>query len=263
MSGAGQVTRTIGVGELRARARLRMIMGMRLLERLTLDPNPVGQPLPSIRAVAAASRAHRNTVAAVYSDLVCFGLLRCEVGSGSFASRPPAVSSDMRLRPIQCREPELTRLLAAELGLSSDVVLLGSESFDTEPLLLHPLDVVPTGDFTLYPVAPVGATLAGLRSLCRGSTAVVVSKSPSVRRLMRSAIRAIHGASVGILSFEPEMASPELIAQRTGDVPAILFHDADWSHDCCGFRSCTLRLLAPGTNNSLPTGTAYQGRSYG
>lgn len=250
MRKVSHVTRTVGVGELRARAHLRLLLGMRLLERLGLDPCPVGQPFPSIRAVAAASGTHRNTVAAAYSDLACLGLIRCQVGSGSFASRPPPLNSDTRSRPFLCREPELARLLSAELGQGSGAVVPGGESFDPEPLLLHPLDVVPTDDVTLYPVAPVGETLAGLRSLGLGSTAIVVSKSPSVRRLMRSAIRAVHGASVGVVSLEPEVASPDLIAQRTGDVPAILFHDADWSHSCPGITSCTLRLLASGTNDS-------------
>lgn len=263
MGGVGQVTRTIGVGELRARARVRMIVGMRLLERLTLDPSPVGKRLPSIRAVAAASRAHRNTVAAVYSDLACFGLICCEPGSGSFASRPPPVAWDMRPRPIQCREPELERLLSAEVGQNSAATPLAAEIPAGEPLLLHPLDLVPTIDVTQYPVAPVGETLERLRSLHRGSTAIVVSRSRSVRRLMRSAIRAIHGASVGVLSLEPDAASPDLIAQRTGDVPAILFHDFDWHPGSRGIRSCAIRLLAPGTDNSTPVRTPDPCRSHG
>ena len=238
-------------------------MGLRLLERLSLDPCPVAQRLPSIRAVAAASGVHRNTVAAVYADLACLGLIRCEVGSGSFASRPPLVRRGMRLRRIQCREPELARLLSAEFEQTPASALPGGEPFDLGPVLLHPLDLIPTADVASYPVAPVGETFKRLRSLRCGSTAIVVSTSPSVRRLMRSAIRAVHGSSVGVVSLEPNTASRDLIVQRAGDVPAILFHDADWVHGCYGITSCAIRLVTPGAKNSLLTGTAGQGRSYG
>lgn len=261
--GTGQVAPILGAGELRARARLRLLVGMRLLERLDLDPSSVGQRLPSIRAVAGASGVHRNTVAAVYADLACLGLIRCEEGSGSFASRPSPGPSDMRSRMFHCGEPELARLLCAEVGLNSATTPLASETFAGEPALLHPLDLAPTADATLYPVAPVGETLVRLRSLRRGSTAIVVSKSPSVRRLMRSALRAVHGASIGVVSLDPDAASPDLIAQRTGDVPAILFHDAGWSQGCCGITSCAVRLLTPGTNKWSPTGTPDRGRSHG
>ena len=263
MRGTGQVVPTLGVGELRVRARLRLLVGMRLLERLDLDPSSVGKRLPSIRAVAAASGVHRNTVAAVYADLACLGLIRCEEGSGSFASRPSPGPSEMRSRVLHCGEPELARLLCAEVGLHSATTALAGETFAGKPVLLHPLDLVPTADVALYPVAPVGETLARLRSLRRGSTAIVVSKSPSVRRLMRSALRAVHGASVGVVSLEPDVASLDSIAQRAGDVPAILFHDAGWSQGCCRITSCALQLLAPGTNNRSPTGTPDRRRSHG
>ncbi|TFG63353.1 MAG: GntR family transcriptional regulator [Gemmatimonadales bacterium] len=263
MCGTDQVTWTIGSGEPGARARLRLIVGMRLLESLTQSPNWVTRRLPSIRAVAAASGTHRNTVAAAYSDLASFGLIRCKVGSGSFASCPPRVLSEMRHVPILCREPELARLLSAEVGQASTIVPLRGESIAGDPLLLHPLDLVPTADVRLYPVAPVGETLAGIRSLRRGSTAIIVSKSLSVRRLMRSAIRAVHGASVGFVSLEPEAASPDLIAQRSRVAPAILFHDADWSHGCRGITSCILRLLTPGTSISSRAGTVDERGLYG
>jgi len=242
----GQFTRTIGAGELRVRTRLRLILGMRLLERLALHPLPVGQRLPSIRAVAAASGVHRNTAAAAYADLARLGLIRCEVGSGSFASLPPIVRPDIGPSPIQCREPELARLLSAELRRTPSTSLPGCEAHEAGPVLLHPLDLIPKTDVASYPVAPVGETLAQLRALRSGSTAIVVSKSPSARRLMRSAIGAVHGNLVGVVSLKPDDVSPDLIAQRTGDLPAILFHDADWSHGLCEITSCILRLLKPG-----------------
>ncbi len=249
MSRTYQVTRTLGAREPRVRTRLRLILGMRLLERLALHPLPVGQRLPSIRAVAAASGAHRNTAAAAYVDLARLGLIRCETGSGSFASQPPILRPDMCLSLIQCREPELARLLSAELRQIPSSSLPGSEAHDSGPVLLHPLDLVPKADVASYPVAPVGETLAQLRALRPGSTAFVVSKSPSVRRLMRSAIRAVHGTLVGVVSLKPDAVSPDLIAQRAGDLPAILFHDADWSHGLCEITSCVLRLLEPGRKN--------------
>lgn len=245
MHGFDQPTWTIGVREVGARARLRLIVGMRLLESLARDSNWVARRLPSIRAVAAASGSHRNTVAAAYSDLVSFGLIRCEVGSGTFASHPPPVHTDRHVVPIMCREPELARLLAAEIGRTSIPGLAAGELSTTGSILLHPLDQVPTTDVTPYPIAPSGETLTVLRSLRRRSTVVVVSQSPSARRLMRSAIHSLHGASVGVVSFEPDAASPDSIARISGDAPAVLFHDADWSHCCRGITCCILRFLLP------------------
>lgn len=242
----GQFTRVICAGELRARARLRLILGMRLLERLALHPLPVGRRLPSIRAVAVASGVHRNTAAAAYADLGRLGLIRCEAGSGSFASLPPILRPDLCRSLIQCREPELARLLSAELGQIPSTSLLRGEAHDAGPVLLHPLDLVPKADVASYPVAPVGETLAQLRALRPGSTAIVVSKSPSVRRLMRSAIRAVHGTLVGVVSLKPDAVSPDLIAQGAGDLPAILFHDADWSLGLSEITSCVVSLLEPG-----------------
>ena len=241
-----QFTRTLGAGELRARARLRLILGMRLLERLASHPLSVEQRLPSIRAVAAASGVHRNTAAAAYADLSCFGLIRTVVGSGSFASLPPTVRPAMCRNLVQCREPELARLLSAQLRQTPANVLTGDKFRDEGPVLLHPLDRIPKAGVASYPVAPVGETLAQLRALRPGSTAIVISKSPSVRRLMWSAIRAVHGTFVGVVSLKPDVVSPDLLAQRAGDFPAILFHDADWVPGCGGITSCALGLLEPG-----------------
>ena len=263
MHGFDQPTWTIGVREVGARARLRLIVGMRLLESLARDSNCVARRLPSIRAVAAASGSHRNTVAAAYADLVSFGLIRCDVGSGTFASCPRLVHADSHDISLLCRELELARLLAAEIGRTSIPGLSAGELSTTGSILLHPLDQVPTTDVTPYPIAPSGETFTVLRSLRRGSTAVVVSQSPSARRLMRSAIHSLHGASVGVVSFEPDAASPDSIARISGDAPAVLFHDADWSHGCRGIICCSLQFLLPEMKNSMPAGTHDWRRSCG
>ncbi len=259
------VSRKAGVGEVRARARLRLILGMRLLERLNLDSCPVGQRFPSIRAVAAASGTHRNTVAAAYSDLAALGLIRCEAGSGSFVSHPPAGPYDTCPRRLTCHEAEMARLLSAELGMRATVVSIGDEASatDGDPLLLHPLDLVPSAEHLAYPVAPCGETLALLRCLRPGSTVVVVSQSPSARRLMRSTIRAVHGARVGVAGMKPEVASGEQIVQRIGAVPAVVFHDPGWSPGNSGIVSCPLRFLITGLGLQQLAGTPRERRSYG
>jgi hypothetical protein len=260
--GERQGPHTIRAGVLRARARLRLLVGMRLLERLTSDSNPVGQRLPSIRDVAAATGMHRNTAAAAYSDLALLGLIRSDVGSGSFSSSPRQMVRDRPSGVIQCRELELARLLSFELGQTATVVRPGATVRSAAAVLLHPLDLAPTGEVRPYPLAPAGETLAAIRSLRIGSTAVIVSESRAARRLMRNAVRAIHGSKVGVVCLQPDTASPELIAHRTGDIPSIFFHDADWSPGT-NRKTCSIRLLSPGWDSSVPTGTPVKCRLYG
>lgn len=225
MQGAVRAARTSSVREPRARARLRLIIGMHLLDRLAEDPDFAGRRLPSIRAVAAASGTHRNTVAAAYSDLARLGLVTCEPGSGSFASLPHARMAHAIFRRPMCHEPEMARLLSDEAGIRCVAVPSGREAPSADALLLQPLDLVPPNGTLSYPLAPRGRTLSAVRWLPRGSTAFIVSRSPAILRLMRRAVRALHGTSIGIVSLHPAATSKSQIVPRHGHAASVVFHD--------------------------------------
>ena len=208
------------------RTRLRLIIGIHLLDRLAADPGFAGCRLPSIRAVAAASGHHRNTVAAVYSDLRQLGLITCRTGSGSFSSRPGTRSHRDGTRLV-CRESALAALLVAETR-SSCAPVPSDGSAGGRELLMHPLHLVPPAGAACFPVAPSGETLSAVRRLHRGSTALVLSRSPTVRRLMRHTIRSIHGRSVGVVSVNPTGAFPCLSVACGASGTTFLFHDPGW-----------------------------------
>ena len=221
------------------RCRLRLILGMRLLERLALDPMAAGSPVPSIRSIAGASGAHRNTVAAVISDLAGFGLLRCAMGSGCTISRPSS-AHDAGL-PLFCAEPELAGRLTVELGKPVFV----QASPPAASLFLQPLDLPPLPEVHCIPLAPCGSTLSVLRMLPPGSMAAIVSRSPAIRRLMANSIGAIHDRRVSILTLRQDDLDSLLIRSPLGGPPTTAFHDPDTPIDTSLAAATPLLILPP------------------
>ncbi len=180
------------------RAELRVRLGLCLLSSHERGHRP--HCLPSIRAFADSAGVHRNTAAAVYRDLERFGLVRCMRGKGTFTTN----SYDSRRllnEPLQ---------MAADLG---DVVLTELEGelrrcpqpvrrFRRESIgpgvLLLPLDMTPPKDTRVFPLAPRGMALAAMSRLRPGSNVRLVSRSPSIARLVRHTLLALHGNTVGM-----------------------------------------------------------------
>lgn len=192
------------------RRALRLRLGLQLLSAAESRQRPGalhGSPgrLPSVRALAAAAGVHRNTAAAVYRDLERFGLVRCVRGAGTFAVGPPARSL-AQIAAAVCSDPDLVALLAAELRRP---VAVASGCNRRAPLLV-PLDEKPPAERLVVPVAPRGPALLALRSLPPGSTVHLVSDSPRVGRLVRHAILALHGETVGLARTERARPAPEV-----------------------------------------------------
>jgi hypothetical protein len=244
---APQSTRWQGGNGLGARARLRLTLGMHVLSRLAEDPSFAGRRLPSIRAISIASGHHRNTVAAAYSDLRVLGIVACRRGSGSYASHPPATPWDGAAGVLVCREPELAGLLARELGSRCARPPVTREPAGNGELLLHPLDHAPPADVRCYPIAPSGATLSAIRRLPDRSTAVVASRSRAAGGLMRSAIRAVHGASVAVVCTHSPTAPDGLPPRQDGQAPAVVFHDPGWPIARSAYPHQSMRFLTPGS----------------
>lgn len=226
------------------RCRLRLILGMHILDRLARDPATVGTSIPSIRSIALATGVHRNTVASVVADLRGFGLLECVVGSGCVVSRPswtPGAS------PLVCPEPELAGLLTFELGAPVSAHVLPSPG----GAALLPLDSRPPPTGPCIPLAPRGATLAALRALSPGTTAMIVSRSALVRRLMTRSIRAIHGCCVSVITIETHPPEPHSIHPSAGSLSTAVFHDPDCPVDGGMATACPLQI-APA--NAVDTG---------
>lgn len=188
---------TVDMGRRGARRRLRLRLGLWLLAtaegRSHKRRSERQQRLPSVRALAATVGVHRNTVAAVYRDLERFGLVRCVRGAGTFAVELPARSWTQFGVPA-CSDPDLAEVLSAELRRPVAVTADGDRS---RPLLV-PLDESPPADRLVVPVAPRGQALRALRRLPPGSTVHLVSDSPRLGRLVRHAVLALHGESVGL-----------------------------------------------------------------
>lgn len=193
-----------------ARRRLRLRLGLRLLAAAEGRRRPGARHdtagrLPSVRALAAAAGVHRNTAAAVYGDLERFGLVRCVRGAGTFAVESPARPST-RFTGAVCFEPDLVDVLAAEFRRPVTVAATG----DRRVPLFVPLDEVPPAEPLIIPVAPRGAALLALRRLPPGSTVHLVSDSPRVGRLVRHAILALHGESVGLARTNDACSAPDV-----------------------------------------------------
>lgn len=180
------------------RAELRLRLGLCLLSSHERRRRP--HRLPSIRALADSAGVHRNTAAAVYRDLERFGLVRCIRGKGTFATAP-CDWRQLLTEPLQ---------MAADLG---DVVLTELERelhrcpqpvrrFRRESIgpgvLLLPFDMTPPKDTRVFPLAPRGMALAAMSRLRPGSNVRLVSRSPSVARLVRHTLLALHGNTVGM-----------------------------------------------------------------
>lgn len=194
------------------RCRLRLCLGIRLLSAQAGavpavgagDALPAGplRRLPSIRALAAAAGVHRNTAAAVYTDLERFGLVRRIRGSGTFALPGAAPFAPARDRRPFCPTEDLAAVLAAELGRPVTRYRAGA----ARPLLL-PLDASPPRGLRAIPVAPSGRALGALRALRPGSTVILFSDSPRLGRLLRHTLCALHGDTVGLLRIAGEQVA--------------------------------------------------------
>ena len=221
-----------------ARSRLRLILGMRILEQLERDPTAVGSRIPSIRAIAGATCVHRNTAAAAISELRGFGLVTCTVGSGCAISSPPSVH-DAPV-PLYCAEPELASLLAGEIGRS--VSSRGWPS--TAGLAFQSLDRPPLQPARCVPLAPRGLTLSALRMLTPGSVAIIVSRSATVRGLVSHSIRAIHGCRVSAMTSATDQPAAHVLRPPPFARSTVLFHDPDVPVDCPAVAAWPL-LIAP------------------
>jgi len=74
----------------------------------TLAP---GDPLPTIREVAAATRVNRNTVARAYMELEREGVITARPGQGSFiAEGTPSIQKRERVRILE----EMARMLLVQ-----------------------------------------------------------------------------------------------------------------------------------------------------
>lgn len=200
---------TVGTGRRGTRRRLRLRLGLWLLataEGPSCDTRRGGERrLPSIRALASAAGVHRNTAAAVYNDLECFGLVRSVRGAGTFAVESPAFSWTQFGAPV-CSDPDLAAVLSAELRRPVTVALNG----DRHRPLLVPLDESPPAGRLVVPVTPRGPALQALRRLPPGSTVHLVSGSLRLGQLVRQVILALHGESVGLARTEWARPAPEV-----------------------------------------------------
>lgn len=205
----------VGNGRRGARRRLRLRLGLWLLDagegRSSEAPRVGPRRLPSVRALASATGVHRNTAAAVYRDLERFGLVRCVRGAGTFAVESPACAWT-QFGALDCSDPELANVLSAELRRTVSVAASGDRS---RPLLV-PLDESPPAGRPVVPVTPHGPALRALRRLPPGSAVHLVSDSPRVGRLVRHAILALHGESVGLARTPDIRRVPEVPGVRLG-----------------------------------------------
>lgn len=201
------------------RRRLRLILGLRLLERLANDAEAAGSRFPSIRAIAAASGVHRNTAAVVVADLVGFGLVRCVAGSGSYISCP--ASAHDGTVPLACEDPALAGLLGGALGRP---VAVGREA-PPAGLMLRPLHLPPVPSASCIPVAPAGTAMVSIRALRPGSVAVISSRSPVVRILLGQVLRALHGDRVSVIDRAAWGEEMHPLRSPLCCRPTTVFHD--------------------------------------
>lgn len=182
--------------------RLRLQLGLSLLSRHDRGCRPYR--LPSIRALARSAGVHRNTAAAVYHALERFGLVRCVHGKGTFATLPPDPHR-MSGQPLRTAD-DLTDVLTMELGRELRPRPHPLPRFRREPTgpgaLLLPLDATPPAGHRIVPVAPRGAALRAMMRLRPGSNVRLVSRSPSAARLVRHALLALYGNTVGMRRFD-------------------------------------------------------------
>lgn len=189
--------------------RLRMQLGLRLLSRHDRGYRPCR--LPGIRTLARSAGVHRNTAAAVYHALERFGLVRCVHGKGTFATVPPDPHR-MPGQPLRTAD-DLIDVLTLELGRELRPRPHPLPRFRREPTgpgaLLLPLDATPPEGRRIVPVAPRGAALTAMARLRPGSNVRLLSRSPSIARLVRHTLLALHGNTVGMRRFDrlPERAS--------------------------------------------------------
>lgn len=180
------------------RAELRVRLGLCLLSTHERGHRP--HRLPSIRELADSAGVHRNTAAAVYRDLERFGLVRCVPGKGTFATAPhdPRRLLTEPLRMAVDLIDVLLTELKSELQRGPDPSP-GFRRESTGPgALLLPLDAAPPKNQRVVPLAPRGVALTAMSRLRPGSNVRLVSRSPSVARIVRHTLLALHGNTVGM-----------------------------------------------------------------
>lgn len=219
------------------RGRLRLILGMRILDSLARDPKAVGAAMPSIRSIASASGAHRNTVATVISDLRGFGLVSCAAGSGCTVRRPRAHDDSSAL---YCAEPELAGLLTVQLGTPVSATVRPPSG----AAVLRSMHLPPQAHGQCIPLAPGGETLSALRRISPGSMAVVVSRSATVRRLLVHSLRSLHRRRVSVMTFADSLPDSHLIRPPLFGPSTVVFHDPDRPVNGHAVVACPL-LIAP------------------
>ena len=82
-----------------------------------------GDRLPTIRALSVELKVNPNTIAKAYNEMEIRGMLKTQVGSGTFISeRPPNIENDWKEKKIN---EALTRFLRemSELGLDRDTIV--------------------------------------------------------------------------------------------------------------------------------------------
>ncbi|MDR2491323.1 MAG: GntR family transcriptional regulator [Spirochaetaceae bacterium] len=82
-----------------------------------------GDKLPTIRSLSVELKVNPNTIAKAYNEMEIRGMLKTQVGSGTFISeRPPNIENDWKEKKIN---EALARFLRemSELGLDKDAIV--------------------------------------------------------------------------------------------------------------------------------------------
>ncbi|MGN2245715.1 GntR family transcriptional regulator [Frateuria sp. GZRR35] len=95
---------------------------------------PAGQPLPSIRELASASRVSVITVKRAYAELSLAGVIVTRHGMGSFVAESPSLPTSL-LRAEFTQHFDAMLAIARQLGMSLEDIrqLLDDEPFDRRP----------------------------------------------------------------------------------------------------------------------------------
>lgn len=237
------------------RARLRLRLGLWLISRHDRGYRP--HRLPSIRSQARSTGVHRNTVAAAYHDLERFGLVRCVQGKGTFA-RLPAYPHGRPGEPLRMAA-DLVDALRRELEADERSEERSAPRPYREParsgLLLLPLDETPNGDAHIVPLAPRGAALTAMARLRPGSNVRLVSRSPSIARLVRHTLLVLHGTTVGMgrVGCVPRPTAPAETTPVTWDLTLLDASQPGWFAAARGTPAgreafVPLRLLTSGSH---------------
>lgn len=176
-----------------------------------------GRRLPSLRRAEEYLGLHRNTVAAVYRDLVGRGLVRTRPGSGVYVRResreegaglPRVLPRGPRQLDLICRDHQLGVVLKAELEWRLPArVWVSSETYTSG---------------TALRLAPSVGFLRIIRSLPKPSVVAVISNSQIVHRLASIAVLIHGGERIGYLPVTPA-TNPD--ADRVRRIARVLLAD--------------------------------------